>query len=53
MLDLNNGQRQVVKQKYLTLYGHTLEEDLKSELKGNLEDFGEILNNIICKKEKN
>ncbi len=40
ILSLNNDQRQVVKQKYQTMYGHALDEDLKSELKGNLEDIG-------------
>jgi hypothetical protein len=41
ILSLNNDQRQLVKQKYQTMYGHTLEEDLKTELKGHLEDIGE------------
>ena len=35
---LTNQQRQIVKEKYLAIYGHTLEEDLKSELKGDFED---------------
>jgi hypothetical protein len=34
---LTNAQRQIVKKKYFTLYGKTLEEDLKSELSGNFE----------------
>ena len=43
ILSLNNDQRQVVKHAYQTMYGHTLEEDLKSELKGHLEDIGKNL----------
>jgi hypothetical protein len=43
ILSLNNDQRQTVKHKYQTMYGHTLEEDLKHELKGHLEDIGEKL----------
>lgn len=35
---LTNQQRQVVKEKYLAIFGHTLEEDLKNELKGEFED---------------
>ena len=42
ILSLNNDQRQSVKKNYMTMFGHTLEEDLKSELKGNLENFGLI-----------
>ena len=38
IITLTNGQRQIVKEKYQNMYGHTLEEDLKSELKGNFED---------------
>lgn len=38
MLNLNNAQRQIVKEKYKNLYGKTLEEDLKDELKGDFED---------------
>jgi len=30
-----NGQRQLIKKQYKTMYGHTLEEDLKSEINGN------------------
>lgn len=33
-----NVQRQQIKEHYQKMYGHTLEEDLKSELKGNFED---------------
>ena len=35
---ITNAQRQIVKDKYLSMYGHTLEEDLKSELNGDFED---------------
>ncbi|CAF0882774.1 unnamed protein product [Brachionus calyciflorus] len=35
---VTNAQRQIVKEKYLTMYGRTLEEDLKSELSGDFED---------------
>ncbi|RNA07254.1 annexin A13 [Brachionus plicatilis] len=35
---ITNDQRQIVKEKYLLMYGKTLEEDLKSELKGDFED---------------
>ena len=38
IITLTNGQRQIVKEKYKNMYGHTLEEDLKSELKGDFED---------------
>lgn len=38
LLGLTNAQRQIVKDKYNNLYGKTLEEDLKDELKGNFED---------------
>ncbi|CAF0932991.1 unnamed protein product [Brachionus calyciflorus] len=31
----NNAQRQMIKQKYLTMFGKTLEDDLKSEIKGH------------------
>lgn len=30
----NNAQRQLIKQQYMTLYGKTLEEDIKSEISG-------------------
>jgi annexin A7/11 len=33
-----NVQRQLIKEKYQSMYGHTLEEDLKDELKGDFED---------------
>jgi annexin A7/11 len=32
-----NAQRQAIKRKYQVLYGHTLEEDLKSDLSGNFK----------------
>ena len=35
---LTNAQRQIVEDRYQALYGHTLEEDLKSELRGDFED---------------
>lgn len=35
---LTNKQRQIVKEKYLAIFGHTLEEDLNSELSGDFED---------------
>jgi hypothetical protein len=31
----SNGTRQLIKEKYLTLYGKRLEEDIKSEIKGD------------------
>jgi len=31
----SNGARQLIKEKYLTMYGKKLEEDIKSEIKGN------------------
>lgn len=34
----SNEQRQLIKQKYLTMYGKALEEDLKSELGGHFEE---------------
>lgn len=37
LVEHTNEQRQEIKQKYLTMYGKTLEEDLKSELGGELE----------------
>ena len=33
----NNKQRQLIKEKYIAMYGKTLEEDLKSELGGKFE----------------
>ena len=30
-----NSQRQLIKQQYLTMYGKTLEEHIKSEISGN------------------
>ena len=33
----SNGQRQLIKQQYLTMYGKTLEEDVKKEISGNFE----------------
>ena len=38
IISLNNHQRQIVKEKYKLMYGHSLEEDLKSELNGDFED---------------
>ena len=38
LVEHTNQQRQQIKEKYLELYGKTLEHDLKSELKGNFED---------------
>jgi annexin A7/11 len=38
IIGLNNDQRQVVKERYQAMYGHTLEEDLKSELRGDFEN---------------
>lgn len=35
---MTNQQRQIVKEKYLNMYGHTLDEDLKAELNGCFED---------------
>ena len=35
---ITNDQRQIVKEKYMLLYGKSLEKDLKSELKGDFED---------------
>jgi len=34
----SNSQRQEIKRHYLTMFGHTLEEDLKSEISGNFLD---------------
>lgn len=31
----SNGQRQLIKEKYLTMYGKTLEEEIKSEISSN------------------
>lgn len=33
----SNEQRQLIKKKYLSMYGKTLEEEFKSELNGNYE----------------
>jgi len=38
IINHTNAQRQLIKEKYQSMYGHTLEEDLKDELKGNFED---------------
>ena len=38
IISLNNHQRQIVKEKYKLMHGHSLEEDLKSELNGDFED---------------
>ena len=38
IISLNNNQRQIVKEKYKLMHGHSLEEDLKSELNGDFED---------------
>ena len=35
---ITNAQRQIVEERYQAMYGKTLEEDLKSELKGDFED---------------
>jgi hypothetical protein len=35
---ITNDQRQIVKERYLTMYGKTLEQDLKSELNDEFED---------------
>lgn len=35
---ITNDQRQLVKEKYLLMYGKKLEQDLKSELRGDFED---------------
>jgi hypothetical protein len=38
IIEHTNAQRQLIKQKYQIMYGHSLEQDLKSELSGNFED---------------
>ena len=38
IIEHTNAQRQLIKEKYQNMYGHTLEQDLKSELNGNFED---------------
>ena len=38
ILAFTNAQRQVIEEKYLSMYGSSLEEDLKSELKGEFEE---------------
>lgn len=37
LIEHTNQQRQEIKEKYLSMYGKTLEEDLKSELGGEFE----------------
>ena len=38
IIEHTNAQRQLIKEKYKVMYGHTLDQDLKSELGGNFED---------------
>jgi hypothetical protein len=33
----SNGQRQLIKKQYMTMYGKTLEEDVKKEISGNFQ----------------
>lgn len=37
LIEHTNEQRQAIKQVYLTMFGKSLEEDLKSELNGDFE----------------
>jgi len=38
ILAFNNAQRQFIREKYLSMYGSSLDDDLKSELKGEFEE---------------
>ena len=50
----SNGARQLIKEKYLTMYGKKLEEDIKSEIKGHFLDgvlalLGWFISHLILK----
>lgn len=38
LTSITNQERQAVKERYQAMYGNTLEQDLKDELKGDFED---------------